>query len=175
MDVNDKDIGGELRFPSSTHEDNMIIRDVERDDIVDVINLAHQYMELAIDGYTLDKPVWITNVMTWLAAAENGEALFKVAYKNNEIQGFMICIGVSWHYSQDVYLDMKELFVNEDLSLREKMELVMEFTKIAEDRARELGLKGISAFSIRDNAQSYANFFCRKFGWTKAAGAKKIF
>jgi hypothetical protein len=152
-----------------------MIRDATRDDIVDVINLAHRYLDLAIDGYTLDKAVWITHVLTWLHQAENGEAFFKVAYDGEDISGFVIGLPTSWHYSADVYLELKELFVNEDLSQISKAKLTLQFTEQAEVYAKERDFKGISAFSIRDNSAAYANFFCNKLGWTKATGAKKIF
>ena len=153
----------------------MIIRDANRDDIVDVINLAHRYLHLAIDGYKLDKAIWITNVLTWLSEAEKNSALFKVAYVGDDIAGFMIASPVKWHYSDDIYLDIKEMFVDEDLPKVSKSKVVLKFTKEAEEKAREAQLKGVSAFSIRDNSESYSNFFVKKLGWTKAAGAKLIF
>ena len=152
-----------------------MIRDATRDDIVDVINLAHRYLHLAIDGYTLDKAVWITHVLTWLNEAERGKALFKVSYDGDDLRGFAIATPVSWHYSQDVYLDIKELFVDEDIPQIAKAKLVLALTKAVEERAREEKLAGIAAFSIRDNSNSYANFFVNKLGWSKAAGAKLIF
>lgn len=152
-----------------------MIRDATRDDIVDVINLAHQYMELAIEGYKLDKLVWITNCLTWLAQSEQEHALFKVSYDGDNLRGFMVGTPVSWHYSEDIYLDIKEMFVDEDLPAITKAKIVLQFTKVAEEKARENNLKGLSAFSIRDNSQSYANFFINKLGWQKASGAKLIF
>ena len=152
-----------------------MIRDATRDDIVDVINLAHRYLDLAIDGYRLDKAVWINHILGWLGQSEKDEALFQVAYDGDVLQGFVIGVPTSWHYSEDIYLDLKELFVDEDLPKIKKAKLVLEFTQIAEARARKAGLRGLSAFSIRDNSDSYGNFFVNKLGWTKAAGAKLIF
>lgn len=152
-----------------------MIRDATRDDIVDVINLAHQYLDLAIDGYKLDKAIWITNVLSWLGEAEANRAIFKVAYGGGDIQGFMIGLPAQWHYSDDTYLDIKELFVDESLPKITKAKLVIEFTQHAEEAAKKEGLKGLSVFSIRDNSQSYANFFVNKMGFTKATGAKRIF
>ena len=152
-----------------------MIRDVQPDDITDVIELANRYLDLAVEGYTLHKPTWIQHVLNWMGEAQEQKALFQVAYDGDKILGFMIAIPTAWHYSPDVYLDIKEMFVDEDLSKIKKAKLVLKFTNFAEERAREAGLKGISAFSIRDNSDSYGNFFCNKLGWTKVAGAKKIF
>ena len=152
-----------------------MIRDANRDGIVDVINLAHQYLHLAIDGYKLDKCVWITNVLAWLHQAELDDAWFIVDYDGDHLRGFAIGVPTSWHYSQEVYLDIKELFVDEDLNQDTKAEIVGAFARRLEREARLSGYAGCSAFSIRPNSSAYANYFVRKLGWTRASGAKLLF
>ena len=154
----------------------MNIRNATRDDTFHIIELAYyNAIETPIDGYKVDHTVWIAHIMKWLLQSEIEDTLFKVALVDDKIVGFLIGVPTSWHYSDDVYLELKEVIVDESLPKITKAKLVLRFGKIAEEIAQEAGLKGVSAFSIRDNSESYSNFFCKKLGWTKAAGAKKVF
>lgn len=154
---------------------NMIVRDVHHDDVVDVIKIAEDVMHLRIDNYRVDKPIWVQNCLHWVNQADKGEAFFKVAYEDDQIMGFCVGTPVVWHYSNDLYLDIKEVIVEESLPQLTKAKLVKQLTQLAEKEARDSGLKGISAFSIRDDSQAFANFLVKKNGWTATAGAKKIF
>jgi len=145
-------------------------------DLYSVFKLTHENArDSAIDNYNINHTYWATHVINWVNQYKNGKALFKIAFKENNIVGFLIAVPTQWHYSEDIYLELKEVIVDESLSLMDKARIVKQFAEIAEQEARQAGLAGVSAFSIRDNSKSYSNFLCRKLGWTPCSGAKKIF
>ena len=153
----------------------MMIRDVRHEDVVDIIRVTHDNIDMAISGYRVDKPIWIQNCLHWIHQFDKGEAFFKVAYDGDKFLGYCVGLPVTWHYSNDLYLDVKEMQVDESLPLLTKAKLVKELTQLAEKEAKDNGLHGISAFSIRDNSMSFSNFLVKNNGWTVTAGAKKIF
>ena len=154
----------------------MEFRNATRNDYFKIVELAYYNgIETPIEGYEVDHTVWCAHVMGWLLKSELEDTTFRVAYKDDKLAGFCIGVPTTWHYSEDVYLELKEVIVDESLPKITKAKLVMQFAKTAETIAREAGLKGVSAFSIRDNSEAYSNFFCGRLGWTKAAGAKKVF
>lgn len=151
-------------------------KDIKRSDLFYVFELTHNNArEPTIEGYTIDDAVWAASVLSWLDASERGEAVFKLAFYEDKLAGFLVGLPTSWHYSNDIYLELKEVIVDESLSKSNKVRIVKEFAEIAEEEARKNGLKGLSAFSIRSNSQAYSNFFCKRLGWTPCSGAKKIF
>jgi len=151
-------------------------RKFKREDLFYIFEITHNNArQPTIKNYRIDDAVWAANVLNWIKQSEDNNAVFHVAIKNDKIVGFLIALPTSWQYSEDVYLEFKELIVDESLSRTDKARIVMEFADIAEEEARKADLRGLSAFSIRDNSQSYSNFFCKRLGWTPCSGAKKIF
>jgi len=145
-------------------------------------NLFHVYelmynnaKDKAIDNYETNHKIWAANVIHWADLLEEGKAVFKLAFKDNKLIGFVIGVPTVWQYSNSFYLDLKEVIVDETLSQTNKIRVVTKFSELAEMEAKRMKLKGLSTFSIRDNSQAYANFFCKRLGWTPATGAKKIF
>lgn len=151
-------------------------RKFKREDIFYILELAHlNAKDTVIEGYRYDDMEWGANVMSWAFGSEKDEVFFYVAIKKDKLVGFFIGLPSTWHYSEDKYLEFKELIVDESLSQTDKARIVIEFEAIAEEEARDTGLKGLSAFSIRNDSQSYANFYTKRLGWTPCSGAKKIF
>ena len=151
-------------------------RDVEHNDIVDIINLTRQYGDPAvIDGYRVDYKEWIKACVGYIEQADAKNAVFKVAYDDEALLGFIIGVAGQWHYSTDLYLDLIEVITEEAMQPFEKAEITMELIRLCEEEARKAGLKGLSVYSVRDTSRAYANFFQKRLGWTPLHGAKKIF
>ena len=73
-------------------------RDVDHNDIVDIINLTRQYGDPAvIDGYRVDYTEWIKACVGYIEQADAKNAIFKVAYDDETLLGFIIGVGGQWH------------------------------------------------------------------------------
>lgn len=151
-------------------------RDVEHNDVVDIINLTRQYGDPAvIEGYRVDYKVWIQEMLRYVDQADSKNAVFKVAYDDDTLLGFIIGCPGQWHYSTDLYLDLIEVITEEALSPHEKAEIIMELVRLCEEEARKAGLKGLSVYSVRDTSKAFSNFFTKRLGWHELHGAKLIF
>ena len=151
-------------------------RNATKDDLFSILELGYRSgIEYPIEGYKVDQAKWTKQVIAWLEASLKQQVYFKLAFINDYLSGFVIGVPTVWHYSDDVYLELKEVLVNENLPLSKKAVVIKRLVELAESDAKNVGLKGMSAFSIRPNSTLFSNFFCRKLGWTSASGAKKIF
>ena len=146
------------------------------DDLFKILELGYKSgIEYPIEGYKVDQAKWTEHIIAWLRSSLQGECFFELAWKDDTLLGYVIGVPTMWHYSDDIYLELKETLVDEEQPQKIKAIVVKKLAEHAEHAAREGGLKGVSAFSIRPNSTSFANFLCNHLGWTPAAGAKKIF
>jgi hypothetical protein len=120
-------------------------RNFKREDLFYIFEITHNNARKpTIENYRIDDAIWASNVLGWVKRAEDNNAVFQVAIKNDKIVGFLIALPTSWQYSEDVYLEFKELIVDESLSRTDKARIVMEFAEIAEEEARKADLRGLS-------------------------------